>query len=353
MLLPTTATAVLVALLIGLFGWGSWASMYKAAKKLRFEFFAYDFAWGVGLAAVAAAFTLGSMNSAELTFQDNFLLTGMRKIAWGVGSGVVFNLANLLLLAAVSVSGMSIAFPVAFGLAWALGSVWTFFIRPDVNPMLAFGGAAVSLLGVAMAMVAYRWFLENRAHESAQALRADPRAKTSPPPQDMGAKAFVLAAISGIVFAVFFPMLFEATHDENGLSAYGAVLMVAGGLFASTAVFVPFFLNFPVKGKPLTVAQYLKVPVGQHVWGLLGGILFAAGLLGSLVVLGAPGPAQPSVVVAYMLDHGAPLLAALWGMLVWRELPGAPTKVNAIMAAMLVLLAVGMGMIAVAPLYGR
>jgi glucose uptake protein len=353
MLLPTTATAVLVALLIGLVGWGAWASFFKAGKKIRFEFFAYDFAWGVVLTGVLAAFTLGSWDSKELTFQDNFLLAGVRKMAWAFGAGVVFNLANLLLLGATSVSGMAVAFPIAFGLAWAAGSVWTFFIQPDVNPMLAFGGAVVTVVAAILAMVGYRWLLAERIRENEAALRADPRAKTAPAPPDMGLKAFALALIAGLLFAVFFPMLGEATSGDNGVSGYGATLILSGAVWASSIVFVPFFLNFPVKGKALTVRQYVKVSLSHHLLGILGGMLWAAGLLGSVVVAGAPATALPATEVVYALNHGAPLLAGLLGLFVWGEFRGAPTRANAMMLAVLVLLAAGMGMIAVAPVYGR
>lgn len=353
MLLPTTATAVLVALIIGLIGWGSWASLYKAAKKLRFEFFAYDFMLGAAIAAAVAAFTLGSWNSAELTFQDNFLLAGMRKMAWAGASGLAFAFANILLLAAVAVSGMSVAFPIAFGIAWAIGSILTFVYQQNVNAMLAFGGAGVSVVAALMAMVTYRLHLVHRAAESTEALRADPRAKTAPPPPDMGLKGFLLALLSGVLFASFFPMIQEATRDENGLSGYGATLVLVGGNFPATIVLIPIFLNFPVKGKPLTVAQYFKVVPTQHFWGLLAGVVWVAGLLGNLVVVGSTGLAGLEPVAVYMLQHGAPLLAALWGLLVWRELKGAPARVNALAWSMVVLLAIGMVMIGVAPLYGN
>src|SRR4051794_25614456 len=112
MLLPTTATAVLITLIISLIGWGSWASLFKAAKKARFELFYYDFVWGTLLGSVIFAFVLGNWDPKDLTFQDNWILTGYRKLVWGFGSGIIFNLANILLLAGVSVSGMTVSFPI-------------------------------------------------------------------------------------------------------------------------------------------------------------------------------------------------------------------------------------------------
>ncbi|MEO5926127.1 MAG: hypothetical protein ABIR70_20060 [Bryobacteraceae bacterium] len=353
MLLPTTATGVLVALLISLIGWGTWAMCYKATKRIRFEYLAYDFTWGVILAAVIAAFTLGSWNSKELTFQDNFLLAGLRKMAWAVGSGVVFNLANMMLLASTSVSRLSVAFPVTFGVAWAIGSASQYYVRPGVNPLLAFGGALIVLVAGILAFVGYRWFLEDEAHRAIKALTADPRAKAVTPPADTSTKGFVLALFSGIFFAIFFAAMQETLSGDNGVASYGAALILSTGVFGSSIVMVPFFLNFPVRGKPLAVRQYLQLERRQHVWGVLAGVVWTVGLLGGLVVFGVPAAIQPSPVVGFLLSHSAPLLTAALGLVVYRELPEAPTKVHAMMGAMFVLMLAGMGMIALSPIYGR
>ena len=353
MLLPTTATGVLAALLISLLGLGAWAMCYKATRRVRFEYFAYDFAWGVAVAAVAAAFTLGMWNSQELTFQDNFLLTGLRKIAWALGSGMVFNLANMLLMASTSVSRLSVAFPLTFGFALAIGSVGQYFVRPGVNAMLAFGGATVVVVGVILAFVGYKWFLQDEAHRAIKALTADPRANVTQPAADTSTKAFVLALFAGIFYSVFYYAIQEAISGENGVASYGAALIVAAGVFGSTLVFVPFFLNFPVRGKPLAVRQYLQLERRQHIWGILGGMVWTAGLLGGLVVHGLPVAIQPEPVITYLLSNAGPLVTALIGILVYRELPEAPVKVHAMMGAMVVLMLLGMGMMALAPFYGR
>jgi glucose uptake protein len=353
MLLPTTATAVLVALLISLIGWGSWAVCYKATRRIRFEYFAYDFTWGAVIAMLIAAFTLGSWNNAELTFQDSFLLAGLRKMAWAAGSGIVFNLANMLLMASSSVSRLSVAFPLTFGFAWAIGASTQYFAQAGVNPILAFGGAAVVVVGAILAFVGYKWFLEDAEHKAIKALSADPRAKATPQPVDTSARAFLLALFAGVFYAAFFYAIQEATSGDNGVPSYGAAVILAAGVFGSSIVLVPFFLNFPVRGKPLAVRQYLQLERRQHVWGILGGLLWSAGLLGGLVVFGLPAAILPSPVVAFLLSHSAPLLTALIGLLAYRELPDAPVKVHAMMGAMVVLMLIGMSMMALAPISGK
>lgn len=346
MLLPASATAALVALVVCLAGWGSWAVLFKAAKKARFEYFAYDFSWGVALTAVVAAFTLGSWDSSELTFQDNFLLTGLRKMAWVVAAGLVFNLANILLLGSVAVSGMAVGFPIAFGMAWAVVSAATYFLLPDVNPALAFGGSAVLLCAVLAGAAAYHWFQQEREFRAAEAFKVDPRGRPAPP-KFSSAKALALAGLAGVFFSLYFPLIEQGTSGESGVSAYGAALLMAGGIFGSSIVYVPFFLNFPVKGKPVTVRQYFKVEGKHHLLGVLGGAVWCAGLLGGLVAL--DGAARLAPMVETGLLRGAPLLAALWGILVWGEYKLASTRVQAMLGAMMVLMLVGIGLMAVAP----
>jgi glucose uptake protein len=353
MLLPSTATAVLVALVISLLGWGSWVCFYKATKRVRFEYFAYDFTLGLVLATVIAAFTLGIWDSKELTFQDSYLLAGLRKMAWAAGAGIIFNLSNMLLLASTSVSRISVAFPVAFAVAWTVGSTREYLVRPNVNPMLAFGGSLVLIVAAILAFTAYKWFLEDEGHRAIKALSADPRANVKAAPVDTSARALVLAILAGLLFAVFFSALDEATSGDNGVTSYGAALIFAGGAFAASIVFVPFFLNFPVRGKPLAVRQYFQLERRQHFAGILGGVVWTAGLLGWLVTLGLPSAIVPAPAVTYLLGHSGPVLSAIFGLLLYRELPEAPTKVHALMGATLVLMLVGMGMIAVAPIYGK
>jgi glucose uptake protein len=347
-LLPGTATAVWLALIGVLICWGSWASLFKSASKARFEFFAYDFSFGVVLASVIAAFTLGSWNNSDLTFQDNFVLISGRKLIVAFGSGLVFGIANILLLGSVSVGGMTVAFPIAFGIAWAILGVWNSMYQPDVNRMPAFGGAATVLIAIVVNIMAYRWYL---AGLQAKDVQSDPR--KNPPRSGKGAKAVGLAFFSGLLLAVFFPLLGRATVLDAGLAPYGAALVISAGVVCSSILFIPFFLNFPVKGQALTVRRYFKIEKRQHLYGLIGGMVWTAGLLAVLSTDALPSAIQIPPVAAYMLVHSAPVLAALWGLLVWRETAGASTRVHMMTAAMLVLLLMGMGMIASAPVYGN
>src|SRR5215813_6919162 len=105
MVLPTAPSSTLLLSVLSMIALASWLGTYKLAGKWRYEFYYYDYAFGVVLAAVIAAFTFGSMESSELSFQDNFLIAARRPMASALGAGVLFNFANVLLVAASAVSG--------------------------------------------------------------------------------------------------------------------------------------------------------------------------------------------------------------------------------------------------------
>src|SRR5215472_15761344 len=148
MFIPQVYVVALLMMLLSMICWGSWANTQKLAGKWRFELFYYDYSIGVLLCAVIAAFTLGQLAPKELSFSDNFLIASKRQMAWGFGAGVVFNLANMLLVAAISVAGMAVAFPIAIGLALSIGVVWNYLLNPQGSPILLFGGVVLVLAAI-------------------------------------------------------------------------------------------------------------------------------------------------------------------------------------------------------------
>ena len=155
MILPTTASAVWIVAIISLLCLESWPNSLKLAGKWRFEYFYYDFVFGILVCAGVAALVLGSGRPQELTFQDNLLLSGYRKMAWAVGSGVMLNLGTLLLLAAMTIAGMSVAFPLTLGVALVIGAVWDFANTAQANTPLTFIGVILIVAAVIIAGLTY------------------------------------------------------------------------------------------------------------------------------------------------------------------------------------------------------
>jgi glucose uptake protein len=192
--------------ILGLLCWGSWANAYKISGRWRFEFFYYDFTWGLVLAIAVAAFTLGSMNQQELTFQDIFLLTGYRKMAWALSAGVMLNVGTMLALAAMVLAGMSLAFPVSLGLAAMLGVILGIVENSQGALGLPFAGAVLLTLGVGLSILAYTWNVGDRQLAEQKAFIADPRTK-APPKKASPVRGVVLAVLGAIFLAIGRPML--------------------------------------------------------------------------------------------------------------------------------------------------
>jgi len=353
MLLPTTYVAALLLLIGSMLCWGSWANTQKLAGKWRFELFYYDFSVGMLVFALIAAYTLGEMAPKELTFSDNMLIAAKRQMAWALGAGMVFNLANLLLVAAISVSGLAVAFPISIGLALVIGTVWSFTLNPQGNPLLLFGGAALVVVAIVVDAFAYSGYLDAKAAAAVAALQPDPRAKKKLPKGPGAARGIVLSILSGILMGMFYPMVELAKEGDAGVGPYGVGLLFAGGVFVSSLFYLPFFMNFPVQGDPVEFAGYFKGTLKQHLLGLTGGVIWMAGGLANFAAASTPAAVQVGPAISYAVGQGATLVSALWGLLVWKEFEGANLRVKLLIAVMLVLFVTGLAMISIAPLHAK
>jgi len=351
MILPASQAATLALLVISLICWGSWANTLKLAGKWRFELYYYDFALGFAVLAVVAAFTGGFLNPGELTFQDNFLIAGYRNMAYVIAAGIVFNFGNMLLAATISTAGLALAFTITFATALVVSTAWSLIFEASSGFLPSLCGAALLLAALGMGAAAYRNYWIARAE--AEAAKKDPsqagarvkRANSSRSRRLI--QALALGVAGGIALALFRPLLDLGSQGEGGVAPYGAALMFAVGIFISTAIIDPFFFNFPVAGEPIGLSDYFKGTVKQHGLGFLGGVVAGAGFLAGMLA-GASPAIRTAAMPSYALSQGAPVLAAAWGLFVWREFKNAGERSTLMFRIMWLLLALGVGLLAVA-----
>ena len=348
MILPTTATAVWILAIVSLLCLGSWANTLKLAGNWRLEYFYCDFVVGILLCAGVAALALGSGRAEELTVSDNLLLVGYRKMAWALGSGIVLNLGMLLMLAAMSIAGMSVAFPLTLGVALVIGAVWDFAITTQANAPLTFMGVALLAAGVVAAGTTYVRLLRVRREAAQKALTPDPRIKSKRQKSAGAALVIILSAVAGIALSTFPKILGEATNGDGNIAPYPAVLLLSVAAFLSSPFFVLFFTTFPVTSTAGMPSGYLAGSGKQHLMGIVGGIVLGAGLLTSLMTAGAPRNLQPSALIQYLLNNGALLVAVAWGMLAWQEFRGGGDRVRMLSIGMVVFFLAGLGLVAFA-----
>jgi len=344
MVLPSTYEAALLLTFLTMFCWGSWANTMKLAGRWRFELFYFDYAFGVALTGTVLALTLGSMGEG-LTFQDNLLITSKRALVLGFGAGCIFNLANMLLVAAIAVAGMAVAFPVGIGLALVIGVAWSYILNPQGNPWLLFCGAALLVLGIVVVASAYRKFQREKLSGGADEPASKRRA------QGPSFKAIGLSLACGVLMGSFYPLVEMSKAGELGLRAYTVGFVFGLGVLLSTPVYNLVFMNVPVEGPPIGLRHYFQGTARQHLLGLLGGVTWMVGTIANFAAASAPPEVQVGPAISYAIGQGAVLVSTLWGLLYWKEFRGASWSVMARVWLMIGLFVAGLALISIAPLY--
>lgn len=346
MILPGSYVSTLLILVLSMICWGSWANTYKLCPpRWRFELFYFDFAVGVFIAAIIAALTFGTLGWDGFSFLDDLRLAGKRSDALAFLAGVIFNLANMLLVGAIAIAGMAVAFPVGIGIALIEGVVLNYFLNPVGNPAFLFTGAGVIMLAIIFDALAYR----NYAIAASVAAAAQGRTRSTQ--RKTGSKGIVISIISGVLMGVFYPFVEMARAGETGLGPYSIAFIFGLGVLLSTFVFNLFFLNLPLQGNPIDIFDYFKARPKTHLWGVFGGMVWCAGAVSNFVASRAEGNAQVGPAVSYAIGQGATMISALWGLIVWKEFAGADGRVRAFIGVMLFLFVAGLALVSSAPLF--
>ena len=308
--------------------WGSWANTQKlAGKTWRYELFYWDYVIGILLFSIFLGFTLGSMGDAGRSFLiDLEQITTENYISAFIG-GVLFNLANILLSAAVSMAGLTGAFPLGVGIALVLGVFVNYFGEPKGDPVILF-------LGVALVMIAI-------------ILNAMASGKMSKGNGNTNKKGALIAIVAGVLMSFFYRFVAAAMDLNNfenptpGMATpYSAFFIFSVGIFVSNFLFNTIVMRHPFVGSPVTYREYFKGRMGTHLVGILGGVVWGLGTALSYIAAGKAGAA-----ISYALGQGAPMIAALWGIFIWKEFKGAPRNVEMLLTFMFILFISGLGAI--------
>jgi glucose uptake protein len=317
--LPATYFSALLLALLSALCWGLWPHLYKLGhardKRWRFELFYFDFSLGVAIAASVAAFTFGTLGFDGLAFPDVIAVAAKRKMAWAAAAGAVFNLGNLLVLAAASVAGLAVAYLAGTGLALAVSIAWLSLAGFQAEAAWLYSSAALGLLAAVIGFAAHRM---REARRQAQIAAAKPPAKRRK--QGLGAwKGILLATFGGLLLGCLHPLIHRATQGDDGVGPYGAAFFLAGAVVLSTFVYNLFFMNLPVEGQPVDILTYFKSRLSLHVYGLLGGILWGAGAILNFCAFGLTDLSDFAITGSAALAAGAGVVAALIGMARWKE----------------------------------
>jgi glucose uptake protein len=287
--------------------WGSWANAHRLARNWRFELFYWDYSFGMVVFALLAAVTLGT-GFGNPTWWDN-LLEAERATWWlAAGAGAVWNVGNILLVAAITLVGIAVAFPIAVGMALVLGAISSYLVMPRGNPLLLSAGVALVFVAVIVNSLAY--------HAAARGEKK-PRG------------GLWLCVLAGLLITVPGPLVAKAFSAERALSAYGVMVFFTLGALLSSAVMLPVVMRKPFEGPPLGAAEYVQGTLREHASGVLGAAVWSIGSMVNFI-----GAEKVGVALAYSIGQANPLVAALWGICVWKEFRGAPGRAHAFLALM-------------------
>jgi len=343
MTLPHSYGLVLMLTMLTMICWGSWANALKLAKGWRFELLYYDYSIGVALCAAVAGLTFGTFGSDGPRLLADLSHAGLTNILCGFAGGVVFNLANILVIGAVSVAGMGVGFPIGVGLALVVGVIWNYIVNPQGNPWLLFVGVALIVGAIVVDAIAYRL---HAARTGAAGDKADGEAKKA-----ATWKAIKLSGMGGVMMGMFYPLVEIGKKGETGLGSYAVGLVFGLGILVSVFVFNLYFVRFPIAGPRLFFKDYLRGSTWVHTLGLAGGVMWMAGTLSNFVAASAPRELQVGPAISYAIGQGATMVGALWGVVVWKEFAGGGRRVNWLLGAMFALFLMGLGAVSVAPLF--
>ncbi|MEM6345151.1 MAG: GRP family sugar transporter [Bacteroidota bacterium] len=312
---------------ITMLAWGSWANTQKLASgSWRFELFYWDYVLGILLCAGILGLTMGSMGVGGRSFMTDLAQASADNLASAFIGGIIFNLANILLVAAIAIAGMSVAFPVGIGLALVIGVVVNYLDAPLGNAALLFGGVGLVAVAILLNAFAYKRLADTT--------------------NSVPTKGLILSVVAGCLMGLFYKYVAGSmfpdfsTPIEGKLSPYTAVFVFALGILASNFLFNTFLMKRPVSGEALKFAEYFSGNARNHLIGILGGIIWCVGMSFSILASDKAGPA-----ISYGLGQGATVVAAIWGIYIWKEFQEAPAGTNRLLNLMLLCYVVGLGCI--------
>jgi glucose uptake protein len=328
MFIPESYGLAVALCVVTMICWGSWANTQKlASRSWPFPLFYWDYSLGIILLSLVFGLTLGSTGTQGRSFIEDLQQGANSSFISAFVGGIVFNLANLLIVAAIDIAGMAVAFPIGIGIALVLGVVVNYLAAPVGNPSLLFTGVSLVAVAIILDALAYH---KRSSDESTTPVRG-----------------IILSVVGGILMGFFYRFVAAAVSTDFANPAaglftpYSAVFVFGIGIFISNFVWNSFFMFRPFKGEPVSYADYFKKGDLQlHLIGLLGGIIWCIGMSLSMIA-----GEKAGFAISYGLGQGATMVAAAWGVFIWKEFKDAPKGTNRLIILMFLFFLSGLSLI--------
>jgi glucose uptake protein len=331
MYLPQSYTVALMFMIGSMLCWGSWANSMKLCPGYRFQLFYWDYIIGLFVGIAALGMTLGSLGSIGKPFLADVSSAPGLAIGYAMAGGVIFNVANLLLVAAIEIAGLAVAFPVGIGIALVVGALSSYLIAPKGSPMLLFGGIALVIVAIVCDSLAYKTREASR--------------------NGSNVRGIVISVLAGLLMGTFYPLVSKAMALTSAPGPYATAFYFVIGVALCALPLNYFFMKRPIDGgSPVDMSGYTSASARWHLAGILGGVIWMCGGTFNFVAsrVNFVGPA-----ISYSIGQGATMVSAFWGVFVWREFASPSSRVRNLLIAMFACFVAGLVSIAVAPLYAQ
>jgi glucose uptake protein len=326
MFTPQTYSLALLLMTLSMLCWGTWANTQKLTRGWPFELYYFDYTLGLLVCSLIFGLTLGQTDpSAPDSFFLNLRAASQRSLWLAFAGGAVFSVGNILIVAAISVAGMAVAFPIGAGLALVLGAVLNYVVSPAGNPVLIFSGIALVCVAIVLDALAYKGM--SRAAGNTK-------------------RGILLSVMGGIGAGLFYPLVAKSLAGPGHLQPYTVNVVFALGAAASALPMILLLMRRPIAGNALRVKDYFRGQRGAHAWGIAGGLIWGVGTIANFVASYVPmiGPAT-----SFSMGEGNTMISALWGVFVWKEFRGASSRVRLYLALMFLFFLLGLTSIALSP----
>lgn len=312
MFVPETFGLAMIMMVTSAICWGSWANTYKATKNYRFELFYWDYAVGIFLVSLVYALTLGSTGGKGEGFLANVGAADPGNVVSAMIGGFIFNIANLLLVAGIDLAGLAVAFPVAIGIAMVVGVILSYALQPKGDPLLLGVGVLLAIAAVIMDGKAYGRLTKGG--------------------QGVSRKSIIVCIVSGVLMGSFAPFVTRALTTGHALTPYSIAVFFTLAAFLCCFVVNTYFMKKPLVGTPVDFSGFFKARPADHALGVLGGAIWGTGTVFNFVAASLTG-----VAISYAIGQAAPMVAAAWGVFVWKEFAGADKQAKTYVGLMFVL----------------
>jgi len=321
--IPQTFSSALLLIVISMLCWGSWPNFSKAVPAWRIEYFYLDYIIGGVFTAIVLAATMGSSGWMGCDFIRRLHEAGTREMVSAFLGGLVWSFGNILMVNAIAIAGLAVAFPVTSALGIILGVGIGYLAQPIGNPGWLLAAVIVLTAAAFTNAAAYRNLGQSSGSKS----------KT---------KGIVLSLAAGVLVGIFPPLVGRAISGPHALDSYNVSIFFTLGALLAALIALPILLAKPLVGTVGSARGYLQGKPIWHLAGLIAGTVWCIGTVANFVSAGVVG-----VAVSWGIGNGAPVIGALWGIFLWKEFKNGGSKAKSLIALSMALYLAGVVAVAI------